>query len=157
MPCTHLDISWLLQLFYLPFICTLIPIIVFSCLFILLFSYHMTVVFLVISLCTLFTCTSFSLYTHTHQVAFWRPWICTSRYWTLVSIVQVFDEIVCFARSWTLSSFWFWYSYISLFLLLFLIHVNHTWLLFHSLFHFRSCVAFICIIAVIIDHYASDL
>ena len=22
-------------------------------------------------------------FTHTHRVAFWRPWICTSRYWTL--------------------------------------------------------------------------
>ena len=34
-------------------------------------------------LCTLFACTSSPLYIHTHQVAFWRPWICTSRYWTL--------------------------------------------------------------------------
>ena len=99
---------------------------------------------------------SFSLYTHTHQVAFWRPWICMSRYWTLVLLCR------CSMRWYTLrgtgrSLFWFWYSCISLFLLLFLIHVYHTWLLFHSLFHFRSCVAFICIIAVIIDYYGLDL
>ena len=136
-----------LQLFYLPF---------FAHLFIsLLFSYPMTAVYLVIILCTLFICTSSPLYTHTHQVAFWRPWICTSRYWTLVSIMQVFEETVRLARNWTLSLLILVF-FPFLFLLLFLIRVYHTWLLFYSLFHLRSCVAFICIIVVIIDYYGSD-
>jgi len=39
-----------------------------------------------------------SLYTHTHQVAFWRPWICTSRYWTVCFYVQVYDETVRFCE-----------------------------------------------------------
>ena len=42
-------------------------------LFIMLFSYLIFVVILVIILCTLFICMSSPLYTHTHQVAFWRP------------------------------------------------------------------------------------
>jgi len=45
-----------------------------------------------------------SLYTHTHSLGrFWRPWIRTSRYWMFHVIDQVFDEIVCFAKSWSLS------------------------------------------------------
>ena len=55
----------------------------FSYLFIMLFSYLLSIVYLVIILCTLFICTSSPFYTHTHQVAFWWPWICTSKYWTL--------------------------------------------------------------------------
>ena len=103
-------------------------------------------------LCTLFTCTSFSLYTHTHQVAFWRPWICTSRYWTIVSIVQVFDETVYFARSWSLSPFYpgilaFLYSY------------HYPWFMYFTLsfFHTISCVVITCIIAVITDYISSYL
>ena len=38
-----------------------------------------------------------------------------------------------------------------------LIPVYHPWLLFCSLFHSRSCVVFICIIAVILDYYGLDL
>ena len=38
-----------------------------------------------------------------------------------------------------------------------LIPVYHPWLLFCSLFHSRSCVLFICIIAVILDNYGLDL
>ena len=51
-------------------------------------------------ICTLFFCTSSFPFTHTlTMVAFWRPWICTSRYWTIVFIVQVFDETIHIARS----------------------------------------------------------
>ena len=57
----------------LAFFCTLIHIIVIQ-----LFIYH--VIWLPYDcslscyyLCTLFICTSSPLYTHTHQVAFWRP------------------------------------------------------------------------------------
>ena len=47
------------------------------------------------------------LHTHTLiMVAFWRPWVCTSSYWTIISNVQVFDETVRFANSW--SSFLFY-------------------------------------------------
>ena len=38
-----------------------------------------------------------------------------------------------------------------------LILVYHPWLLFCSLFHSRSCVVFICTIAVILDYYGLDL
>ena len=55
------------------------------------------------------------------------------------------------------SPFWFWYSCISLFLLLFLNSCISHLASFHSIFHLRSCVAFICIIAVIVDYYGSDL
>ena len=44
-------------------------------------------------------------FTHTPQVAFWRPWICTPDIGCFVSIVQVFDETVRFAKSWIFSLF----------------------------------------------------
>ena len=71
-----------------------------------LFSYLMTVVYLVIILCTLFICTSSPLYTHTlirslsDDPGFVRPDI--GRF---VSIVQVYDETVRFANSWSFSLF----------------------------------------------------
>ena len=108
-------------------------------------------------LCTLFICTSFP-FTHTltrslsDDPGFAHPDI--GRFG---SIVQVFDETVRLARSWILPPFLFWYSCIFLFLLFSLIHVYHTQLPFHSLFYLRSCVALICIIAVIADYYGSDL
>ena len=46
------------------------------------------------------------LFTHTHSLGtFWQRWICTSRYWMLSYIVQVFDENVRFTRSWSFSLF----------------------------------------------------
>ena len=73
-----------------------------------------------------------------------------------VSIVQVFVETVCFAKSWSFSLF-------DSGILSFLYSCYHfdscishlASILF--LFHLRSCVAFICIIAVIADYYGSDL
>jgi len=60
----------------------------------------------VIIIYTLFIYTStFAFFLHTHWVAFWRPWICTSRYWMLYSIDQVFVEIECFTRTWSFSLF----------------------------------------------------
>ena len=79
----------------------------FSCLFIMLFIYLISAVILVIILCTLFICMSSPLSTHTHQVAFWRPWNCTSRYWTLCfydSGVR-WDCSRSFAKSWSFSLF----------------------------------------------------
>jgi len=78
----------------------------FSCLFIMLFSYRMTSVYLIIILCILFICTS-SPFTHTltrslsDDPRFAHPDI--GRF---VSIVQVFDETVRFARSWILPPFY---------------------------------------------------
>jgi len=75
-------------------------------LFIMLFSYLMTAVYLVIILCTLFICTSFPLYTHTltrslsNDPGFARPDI--GRF---VSVVQMFVETVCFTKSWSFSLF----------------------------------------------------
>ena len=124
---------------------------------IMLFDYLISAAILVTVLCTLFICTSFSLYTHTHQVAFWWPWICTSRYWTLVLLCR------CSIR---------WYalrgaghsSFLILVLLHFLIPVIILWLwyiiltfYFISYFLWDSCIALICIIAVIVNYYGSDL
>ena len=74
--------------------------------YVLLFSYLLCyLVFSICSytsyyLCTLFFCTSCFPFTHTLiMVAFWRPWVCTSSYWTIVSNVQVFDETARLARS----------------------------------------------------------
>jgi len=67
----------------------------FSCLFIMLISYLQSADYLVIILCTLFICTSTSLYTHTltrslsDDPGFVRPDI-----GRLISFVQVFDETV---------------------------------------------------------------
>ena len=78
----------------------------FSCLFIMLFSYLMTAVYLVIILCTLFICTSSSLYTHTlirslsNDLGFARPDI--GRF---IFVAQVFDETVRFAKRWSFSLF----------------------------------------------------
>jgi len=78
----------------------------FSYLFIMLFSYLLSVVYLVIILCTLFICTSSPLYTHTltrslsNDPEFARPDI-----GCFVSIVQVFEETVRFAKSWNFSLF----------------------------------------------------
>jgi len=38
---------------------------------------------------------------HTHWIAFWRPWICTFRYWIFYCIDQVFDEIGHVVDSWS--------------------------------------------------------
>ena len=60
-----------------------------------------------------------------------------------------FVEIVHLARSWSLSTYSgviaFLYSYYNS-----LIPVYQTYLLFHFLFHLRSCVDIICIIAVML-------
>ena len=80
------------------------------------------------------------LFTHTHQVAFWRPWICTSRYWMLCFIVQVFDETVRFARSWILSPFLFWYSNLSHLSIISLVSIYRFQLLFQFLILMISCV-----------------
>ena len=75
----------------------------FSYLFIMLFSYPMSAVILVIILCTLLYARVL-LFTHTltrslsDDLGFARPDI--GRF---VSIVQVFDETVRLARNWTLS------------------------------------------------------
>ena len=50
-------------------------------------------------------------FTHTlTMVAFWRPWICTSRYWTFVSVVQMFVALIYIARSLSLSFLDYRYS-----------------------------------------------
>ena len=91
-----------------------------------------------------------SLYTHTHQVAFWRPWICTSRYWTLVSIVQVFDKIVRLARSWTLSLFILVFSSRLSFCYFLILSLSHSVVIFFPLFTCYHCVR-------LYMYYCSDL
>jgi len=88
-----------------------------SCLFIMLFSYLMFAVYLVIIRCTLFICTSSPLYTHS-----------PGRFLTTLDLhVQILDALLLLCRySMRLyalrgtgrSLFWFWYSFLSLFLLL---------------------------------------
>ena len=78
----------------------------FSCLFTMLFSYLMFVVYLVIIMCTLFICTSSPFYTHTHSLG---------RFLTTLDLhvqildacfyCQVFDETVRFVKSWSFSLF----------------------------------------------------
>ena len=99
-----------------------------------------------------------SLYTHTHTLTrllsddpgFARPDI--ERF---VSVVQVFDEIVRFARIWTL------FLLIPVFFPFFIPIIICDSCISHlasiSFLYLRSWVAFICIIAVIVDYYGSDL
>ena len=68
---------------------------------IMLFDYLISAVILVIALCTLFICTSFSLYTHSLG-RFLTTLDLHVQILDACSIVQVFDEMVRFARSWTL-------------------------------------------------------
>ena len=96
-----------LQLWYLIFIFIhVVTQLSFSYYLIMLFSYLLSVVYLVIILCTLFICTSSPLYTHTltrslsDDPGFARPDI--GRF---VSIVQVFEETARFAKSWSFSLF----------------------------------------------------
>jgi len=129
----------------------LFMLLLFSCLFIMLFSYLMSAVILVIILCTLFICTSSPLYTHTHQVAFWRPWICTSRYWTLYFYCQVFDETIHIVRSLSLSLS---DSGILIFLIFLLFHYSRY--IRSSCYSISSFIWYhawmlICIIAVVVD------
>ena len=61
--------------------------------------------------CFFCTC-SFPLYTHTLiMVAFWRPWICTSRYWTVVLMCRYSMRRYALRGAWVLF-LWFWYTYI---------------------------------------------
>jgi len=77
---------------YISFI-TVLLILIFSVIF--YFSIRML-------LFTFFYARALFLYTHSLG-RFWRPWICTSRYWMFYALVQVFVELVRFARSWSLS------------------------------------------------------
>ena len=77
--------------------------VVFSYLSIMLFSYLLSAVYHIIICKYCLYARTLLLFTHAHWVAFWQPWICKSRYWTLSYIVQVFVEAVCFARSWSFS------------------------------------------------------
>ena len=56
----------------------------FACYFNLIPAYIFIVCSHVICMCT------FSFILHTHWVAFWRPWICMSRYWMLSFITVLF-------------------------------------------------------------------
>ena len=87
----------------------LFMLLLFSCLFIMLFRYPMSAVYLVIILCTLFICTSSFLYTHSLG-RFWRPWIRTSRVLDIFLYCQVFDETIHIARSLSLSFLHYRYS-----------------------------------------------
>ena len=95
-----------------------------------------------------------SLHTHTHQVAFWRPWICTSRYWTLVLLCRYSMRPYILRGAWVLFLL-FWYSHLSYFPVI-------SWFYLYRIqlpFSFRDSSAmmvldFICIIAVI---YGLDL
>ena len=105
----------------------------FSCLFIMLFSYLMIAVYLVINLCTLFICTSSSLYTTLTRSLSDDPGFARPDIGRFVFIVQVFDETVRFARSWMLSLLIL--IFLPLFIpvsVLFLIHVYQI----QSLFQF---------------------
>ena len=113
--------SWLLSSFML--LCSYPLVICLSCYLVILWLQFILLLFC--AHCLYARAFPFT-HTHTHQVAFWRPWICTSRYWTLFSIVQVFFENVRFAKSGSFSLFdsgilsflyscyYFWFMYITL-------------------------------------------
>ena len=130
----------------------LFMLLLFQCLFIMLFS----VCCYLLLFCAHCLYARLLLFTHT---------LTRSLSTTLDLHVQILDA--CFycagvrgdvrlARNWTL--FLLILVLFSFFIpAIILIHVYHTWLLFYSLFHLRSCVAFMCIIAVMADYYGSDL
>ena len=99
----------------------------FACYFSLILVYIIITCIHVICTCT------FPFILHTHWVAFWRPWICTSRCWMFYFIYQVFDETEHVARSLESSLFDFWYSTF-LYSVDFLILDIWTNCLFHSFY-----------------------
>jgi len=122
-----------------------------------LFSYLMTAAYLVIILCTLFTCTSSPLYTHTHQVTFWRPWICTSRYWTLCFYYSGVRWDRTLREELELHSIRFRYSYLSCLYVISWFSLYQIQLLFQSLFIWYHTWMLICDIAVIMIYYNLNL
>ena len=126
----------------------------FSCLLIILFSYLISTVYLVIILCTLFICTSTSLYTHTHQVTFWRPWICTSRYWTLCFYCSGVCWDHTLREELELLPIWFRNSYLSCLHIISWFSLYQIQLLFQSLFIWYHAWMLICDIAVITIYYS---
>ena len=151
--------SWRQLVIYSYFTCLLsarlFMLLLFSCLFIMLFSYPITAVYLAIILCTLLYARVL-LFTHTHQVAFWCPWICTSRYWTLVLLCRCSMRPYILRGAWV--SLWFWYSHLSYIPVISWFYLYRIQLPFS--FRYSSAIIvldFICIIAVIIDYYSRDL
>jgi len=110
--------SWHLLLVYSCVSCPFIYIHIviqlsFSYLFIMLFfSYLLSTVYLVIIQCILFICTSTSLYTHTHKVTVWQPWIRTSRYWTLCFYYSGVRWDCTLHEELEFLPIWFRYSYL---------------------------------------------
>ena len=104
----------------------LFMLLLFSCLFIMLFSYPMFAVILLL-FCAHYLYARAVLFTHTHSLGrLWRPWIACPGYWISSYIVQVFVELVRFVGSWTFSllilvyfpfftpAIIFWFLYITL-------------------------------------------
>jgi len=92
-------------------------------------------------------------FSYTLTGIFWRPWICTSRYWMLSYIVQVFVELIRFTRSWNFSLFDFGslaFFFIPIFVL-FLILVYQIQSFSSSLFIWYHAWMLVCDIAVIVD------
>jgi len=73
-----------------------------------------------------------SLYTHSLG-RFWRPCICTFRYWIFYALVQVFVEFVRFARSWSFSLLIL--IFLPLFIPIFVLFLIHVYQI-QSLFQF---------------------
>ena len=158
----QLVITVVLLVFYLhAFSCNCYSVVCLSCylvsLWLMLFSYLMTAVYLVIILCTLFTCTSSPLYTHTHQVAFWRPWISMSRYWTLCFHCSGIRWDRTLREELELLPIRFWYSYLSCLHIISWFLLYQIQLLFQSLFIWYHAWMLICDIAVIMIYYSWDL
>jgi len=104
------------------------------------FSYLMSAVYLDIILCTLFICTSTILCTHTHQVAFWRPWIHTSRYWMHCFYCSGvgWDHTYCEEQE-SLSPL-FWYTHLSYLPVISLFSICQIRSLIQFLIYMISCV-----------------
>ena len=90
-------------------------------------------------------------YTHTLIRSLLTILNCTSRYWIFYTLVQVFVELIRFARSWSFSFL------ILAFLLLLFLFLNLSWftyirfsLYFSSLFMWYLVWIFMCHIAVIL-------
>jgi len=113
----------------------------------LLFNYLLFTVLIMLLLCT--HCLYIRaplLFLHTHWVAFWRSWICTSRYWTLYSIDQVLMSSYASRGAWSYPRLDHQYFYFLLFRWFPILYVSVLIIiLFHFLFYMLLCVdAFMC-------------
>jgi len=98
------------------------------------FSYHVVIAYIV------FMHEHLLLYTHTHQVAFWRPWIHTSRYWKLCFYCSGVRWDRTLREKLELLPIWFRYSYPSYLSVISWFSIYQIQLLFKFFIYMISCV-----------------